>query len=67
MPVHELGGACAMVPYSQYDMQSGRYIVDFVTADTPAAKGFKFYLDSNEPRFKLDFYTQDNLRAISER
>lgn len=67
MPVHELQGACALVPYAQYDMQSNRYFLDFVTADTPAAKGFRFYLESNEPRFKPDFYTQDNLRALSER
>jgi hypothetical protein len=67
MPVHELQGACALVPYAQYDLQSGRYFLDFVTAETPAVKGFRFYLDSSEPRFKPDFYTQDNLRAMSER
>lgn len=65
MPVHELQGACALVPHAQYDLHGGRYFLDFVTAS--AAKGFRFYLESNEPRFKPDFYTQDNLRALSER
>lgn len=67
MPVHELGGACALSPYSQYDLASGRYFLDMVVAGAPAGKGYRFYLDSSETRFKPDFYTQDNLRAMSER
>lgn len=67
MPVHELQGTCTMVTHTQYDLQSGRYVMDFVTAETPSNKAFQFYLDSSAPRYKMNFYTQDNLRALSER
>ncbi len=67
MPVWEVEGACALLPYAQYDLDSGRYIADFIVAGNPSRKGIQWFLESNSTRFRSDFYTQDNLRSISER
>lgn len=67
MPVAELEGACASLPYVQYDLNSGRYVADMIIAGNPSGKGFRWYLESNANKFRSDFYTQDNLRAMSER
>ncbi|WP_437880429.1 DUF1329 domain-containing protein [Pseudomonas sp. LRF_L74] len=67
MPVWEVEGACASIPYAQYDLENGRYIADFIVAGNPSKKGIEWFLESDKTRFRSSFYTQDNLRSISER
>jgi len=69
IPIWELGGSCGFLSYMIWDLQGGRYVVDFsmigtrgdakwIRADDPETK---------QPEFKADFYTPETLRAISER
>lgn len=62
VPVFETG-SCDFYPFAQYDLQEGRYLADNLTLDG----GIKWFVESNESRFKDGYYTADNLRAISER
>lgn len=65
IPVFELG-ACDSVAFVQYNLPDGRYLADA----TPIGAGVDFHWmvePGNNPRMKADFYTSDNLRAISER
>jgi hypothetical protein len=66
IPVYELGGTCDAMSFAQYNVVDGRYAVDA----TPIGAGtdFRWLIDgAGNPRMKTDFYTSDNLRAISER
>ncbi|MGH8786953.1 MAG: DUF1329 domain-containing protein [Cupriavidus necator] len=64
IPVWETG-SCDLETFVQYDMISGRYLGDMVTAG--AGKGVRWITDSSEARFRLDYYTPESLRARSER
>ncbi|WP_425333004.1 DUF1329 domain-containing protein [Cupriavidus pinatubonensis] len=64
IPVWETG-ACDLETFVQYDLISGRYIADGVTVG--GGKDIRWVTDSNEPRFKLDYYTPESLRSRSER
>jgi hypothetical protein len=64
IPVWETG-ACDLETFVQYDLISGRYVADGVTVG--GNKDIRWITDSNEPRFKLDYYTPESLRARSER
>ncbi|HNK17610.1 MAG TPA: DUF1329 domain-containing protein [Piscinibacter sp.] len=65
IPVFELG-ACDTMAYAQYNLPDGRYSVDA----EPIGAGVDFHWltePGGNPRMKPDFYTADNLRAVSER
>jgi hypothetical protein len=64
-PAWELEGACVSSMFVQYDVQQDRYLADFVLTGT--GKEARWYLTSPDHRFQLDFFTVDNLRALSER
>lgn len=65
MPVAELG-ACDAPAFAQYNLADQRYLVDF--SGIGASADFKWLVDgAGNPRMKRDFYTSENLRAISER
>ncbi len=64
IPVWETG-ACDLETFVQYDMISGRYLGDMVT--TGSGKGIRWITESNDARFRLDYYTPESLRARSER
>ncbi|TPQ37848.1 DUF1329 domain-containing protein [Cupriavidus pinatubonensis] len=64
LPVWETG-SCDLETFVQYDLISGRYVADGVTIG--GSKDIRWITDSNEPRFKLDYYTPESLRARSER
>jgi hypothetical protein len=64
IPVYETG-ACDNPAFVQHNLAEGRYLVD----QSPLASGkdFRWVTEAKEPRFRENFYTADNLRAISER
>ena len=68
MPAWEIGGACDIESFVQYDLIDGRYVADQVPIGT--GSGMRWLTDSdrpNDPRMKMDFYTPDNLRSVSDR
>ncbi|WCD78242.1 DUF1329 domain-containing protein [Pseudomonas sp. TUM22785] len=66
IPVYETG-ACDVQAQVQYNLVDNRYLFDMTTIG--AGKNDIRWLteDSGNPRLKRDFFTSDNLRAISER
>jgi len=65
IPVWELEGVMDHKAYVHYDLANGRYIQDQGTIGT--GKDIHWFQEINDPRFRADFYTSENLRAISER
>jgi hypothetical protein len=65
IPVAELGGTCDVEPFVQYNLTSGRYVVDQSVIGT--GTDVRYFEQSSDPHFSSDFYTAENLRAISER
>ena len=65
IPIWELGGTFDHFPFVAYDLVTGRYVCDQSAIGT--GKDMQYHVDSNSPRFKSDWYTGENLRAISER
>ena len=64
IPVYETG-SCDNPAFVQYNLTEGRYLVD--QAPLASGKDFRWVVEAKEPRFRENFYTSDNLRAISER
>jgi hypothetical protein len=65
IPLYETG-TCDMTAMVQYNVAEGRYVLD----NSPVGAGvdFRWIVDgAGNPRMKQDFYTSENLRAISER
>jgi hypothetical protein len=65
IPIWELGGSFDHYPFVLYDLVSGRYVCDQSTIGT--GKDLRYHIDTKDPRFNKDWYTADNLRAVSER
>nr|WP_316638685.1 DUF1329 domain-containing protein [uncultured Roseateles sp.] len=65
IPAWELGSACVSSSFVQYDLIQKRYLADFVTVG--AGKDVRWLPETSDKRFKVDFFTSDSLRAISER
>ncbi|QBR03296.1 DUF1329 domain-containing protein [Paraburkholderia pallida] len=65
IPVWELGGTCDNEPFAQYDLNSGRYLVD--GSSIGQGKDIRWYQQVSDPRFKADFFTAESLRSASER
>ncbi|SDR53790.1 Protein of unknown function [Paraburkholderia fungorum] len=65
IPVWELGGTCDVQPFVQYNLLSGRYVADENVVGT--GQDIHYFESSSDPRFNPNFYTAENLRAISER
>jgi hypothetical protein len=63
--VWELGGTCDNEPYVQYNLVDGRYVTDQTTIGQ--GKDIHWYETINDPRFKMDFFTAESLRSVSER
>jgi len=64
VPVYETN-TCDVVPFVQYDLIDGRYVFDL--SSIGSGKDIKWITESKDPKFSPNFYTSDNLRAISER
>lgn len=65
MPVYETG-TCDVAAYSQYNLADQRYFLNYTSLG--AGSDIQYYTEAaGNPRLKRDFYTSDNLRAISER
>lgn len=64
IPVWELGSS-DLAPFVAYDLINGRYTEDQTVVST--GKDIKWLSESNDPRYKDDYFTAENLRAISER
>lgn len=66
IPVYETG-TCDVQAQVQYNLVDGRYLFDMTSIG--AGKNDIRWLteDGSSPRLKRDFFTSDNLRAISER
>jgi hypothetical protein len=65
IPVYETGG-CDNPAFVQYNLtEGGRYVFD--QSPLGAGKDMRWVVESNDAKFKENFYTSDNLRAISER
>lgn len=66
IPVYETG-ACDVQAQVQYNLADGRYLFDMTSIG--AGKNDIRWLteDNGSPRLKRNFFTSDNLRAISER
>jgi hypothetical protein len=65
IPVYETG-ACDAVAFAQYNLAEGRYVFDLHSVG--AGKDMSWITEpGSSPRYKANFYSADNLRAISER
>lgn len=64
IPVFETG-SCDVAAFAQYNLADGRYLFDFHAAGT--GTDVRWYAEPTGPRMKPNFFTPDNLRAISER
>jgi hypothetical protein len=69
VPIWELGGSCGYLAYTIWDLQGGRYVVDYSVIGTGSDVKWIRPEDpeAKQPQFKADFYTPETLRAISER
>lgn len=65
VPLWELGGTCDIEPFAQYNLLSGRYVVDDILVG--AGHDVRYFEESTDPHFSSDFYSAENLRSISER
>jgi len=64
-PVYETG-TCDVSAYTQYNLADQRYYVDYTSIG--AGSDIQYFTEATgNPRLMQDFYTSDNLRAISER
>lgn len=66
IPVYETG-ACDVQAQVQYNLADGRYLFDMTSIGAGKNDIRWITEDSGNPRLKRDFFTSDNLRAISER
>ncbi|WCD77904.1 DUF1329 domain-containing protein [Pseudomonas sp. TUM22785] len=66
IPVYETG-TCDMEAQVQYNLVDGRYLYDMTSVGSGRKDHRWLTEDAGNPRLKRDFYTSDNLRAISER
>lgn len=64
IPVYETH-SCDVEGFVQYNLASGRYVVDM--HDYGVGTELKYFTEPDGPRFHADFYTAQNLQAISER
>jgi len=64
IPVYETG-SCDVSAFVQHNLTEGRYLFDMHAAGT--GSDVRWVTDTSGPRFRTDFYTSDNLRAISDR
>ncbi|WP_085586562.1 MULTISPECIES: DUF1329 domain-containing protein [unclassified Pseudomonas] len=65
-PVYETG-TCDVEAQIQYNLVDGRYLFDMTTVGAGKSDIRWLTEDNASPRLKRDFFTSDNLRAISER
>jgi hypothetical protein len=65
IPVAELGGACDIEPFAQYNLTNGRYVAD--QGPIGGGQDIHWFEESTDPRFSDSYYTAENLRAVSER
>ena len=69
IPAWEIGGTCVTSPTLMWDLQSGRYVVDWMAIE--GGKDIKWIKEGDpeakQPWMKPDFYTPETLRALSER
>lgn len=65
IPIWELGGTCDVEPFAQYNLVTGRYVTDQNVIG--AGQDVHYFESSSDPSFNSDYYTAENLRAISER
>lgn len=65
LPVYETG-TCDVAAYTQYNLVDQRYFLDYTSVG--AGSDIQYFTEAaSSPRLKRDFYTSENLRAISER
>ena len=65
IPIYETG-TCDVAAYTQYNLADQRYLLDYASLGT--GHDIQYFTEAaGDPRLKRDFYTSDNLRAISER
>jgi hypothetical protein len=65
-PAWEIGACTNTALNYSHDFASGRYVTDYNVLG--GGKEPRFYADSeNNPRMRDNFYTAENLRAISDR
>ena len=65
-PAWEIGACSNTGTYAMYDFASGRYVTD--SNVTGGGKDIRYFVEAEgNPRMKEDFYTAENLRAISDR
>ncbi len=65
IPVWELGGTFDHWPFASYDIPTGRYVCD--QSAIGIGKDIRWVSETKDPRFRMDWYTAENLRAVSER
>lgn len=64
IPVFETG-SCDNPAFVQYNLVDNRHVFD--QSSLGAGKDMRWFVESTDAKFKENFYTSDNLRAISER
>jgi hypothetical protein len=64
VPVYETG-TCDVSAFVQYNLTEGRYVFDMHAAGT--GTDVRWTTEPTGPRMRAEFFTSDNLRAVSER
>jgi hypothetical protein len=65
IPSWDLGGTMVTAPFVQYDLANGRYVCD--QSVIGVGKDLRWFTETNDPRFREDYYTAEQLRSMSER
>lgn len=65
VPAWEIGACSSSMLYAHYDLASKRYTSDAILFG--ADQDMQWFSESSDRRLKDDFYTPENLRAVSER
>jgi len=65
IPVWELGGTCDFLPFTQYDMATGRYVIDSQQFGT--GKDVRWFAKSTESWMNEEYFSAEALKARSDR
>jgi hypothetical protein len=63
-PEAQIGGQCQMVNYRVHDLETGRYVLDNVVFGGGSKKNF---IQTDSPKFRPSYYTQENLQRMGDR
>lgn len=63
-PEAQIGGQCQLVNYRVHDLDSGRYVIDNLIFGGGKKTN---YIQTDLPKFRRSYYTQENLQRLGDR